>query len=356
MKRRITVTLFFLGCILSFADDSPAPQLTLVGWGLDAKNLDTFFAGAAEVGFDELITSSTDPVFLEKAVNLGGMYNIKIFACLTPMGGIAGIWKAEHAEKPFPWQVISEEEAATVTFLSAGKNKYLVPYQWGGEPLLANEVLMNRILCFSHREGRALFETIIDRIVTVPGLEGLALDGFGYQNFHACYCAECQKKLAEYRTEHPEMSQEQSRNCFYRDALVGYINHLANYARSKNETIKTAIHIWPVFAPDPLYGNRLDLDYCGQTAAWYTLWPEEKIAEYSKIICFEAQKYYPRQEGVGMIGYYDLPGKFPVKTAECVEMELSTMIENGCRRIQVCGAGDVINNKDVAAVFKKHFK
>ena len=131
---------------------------------------------------------------------------------------------------------------------------------------------------------------------------------------------------------------------------------LANYARSKNTNIKTTIHIWPVFAPEPLYGNRLDLDFCGQTAAWYVLWPKEKIAEYARTICLEAKKYHRRQEGVGMIGYYDRPGEFPIKTTARVDMELTTMIENGCSRIQVCGTAHVINNKQVAEVFKKHFK
>jgi len=37
-------------------------------------------------------------------------------------------------------------------------------------------------------------------------------------------------------------------------------------------------------------------------------------------------------------------------------MELKTMIGNGCKRIQVCGARDVINNKEIAEIFKKYFK
>jgi hypothetical protein len=138
--------------------------------------------------------------------------------------------------------------------------------------------------------------------------------------------------------------------------LVDYINYLADYARSRNKDIKTSIHIWPVFTPDPLYGNHLDIDFCGQSAAWYTLWPEKKIAGYSRIISGEAKKYHQRQEGVGMIGYYDRPGQFPVKDAARVDMELKTMIENGITSIQVCGTNDVINNKGISSVFKKYFK
>jgi hypothetical protein len=221
---------------------------------------------------------------------------------------------------------------------------------------MANEVLLNRAVCFTEVECRDLLKTLIDDIVSVPGLEGLGFDGFGYQNYHRCYCERCEALLAEYAGANPGMTAEEAEVTFFRDALVAYINHLADYARSKRPDIRTNIHIWPVFAPEPLYGNRLDVDFCGQTAAWYTLWPEEKIAEYSRIIVEEAQKYHQRQVGVGMIGYYDRPGQFPVKDAERVEMELRTMIDNGCRRIQVCSSIHVIGKQEIADVFRRYFR
>jgi len=57
-----------------------------------------------------------------------------------------------------------------------------------------------------------------------------------------------------------------------------------------------------------------------------------------------------------MMGYYDLPHLFPVKDAARVDLELKTMMENGCLDIQVCDARHVIKNKEVSAVFKKYFK
>ena len=343
-----------LGMFNGFADDSKS--ITLTGWGIDAKNPDKFIADAEEVGFDVLITWSTDPVFLKKAVEGGKKHNIKIFSCIAPMDGLKSLWNKRYPERTVPWQIMTEDEEAAHKFIMAGKNQYIIPYQFGGEPKMANEVLTPKIICFNDLEARELFKPLIDDIVSVPEIEGLAFDGFGYQNYHRCHCDNCKKLLEEYGNQHPEMSKDEKEIMFFRNTLVDYINYLADYARSKKEDIKTSIHIWPVFAPDPLYGNRLNIDYCGQTAAWYTLWPKEKIAEYSKIISEKAQKYYQRQQGVGMIGYYDKPGKFPVKDASCVDMELKTMIENGCLAIQVCGAKDVINNKKISDVFKKYFK
>ena len=357
MKKKTIMALILLSCGLISSGFSENQNLTLVGWGIDSKNLDKFFADAESVGFDVLVTWSIDVEFLKKAVEAGKKHNIKVFSSIAPMGeDPINLWEKQYPQKPFPWQIMDENENAAAKFLSAGQNKSLIPYQWGGEPLMTNEVLLYKIICFNNVEGRELFKPIIDKIISVPGIAGIAFDGFGYQNYHSCNCQNCQEKLKEYCKKYPEISKDEATVSFYRNTLVGYINHLANYARSKNKEIKTTIHIWPVFIPDPLYGNRLDVDYCGQTAAWFTLWPKEKIAKYSRVISEQAKKYHQRQQGVAMIGYYDRPDEFPVKNATCVDMELKTMIENGCNRIQVCGATDVINDEKIAEVFKKYFK
>ncbi len=331
-------------------------NVTLTGWGIDEKDPDKFIADAGAVGFDALITWSTNPFFLRKAVEAGKRHKIKIFSCLAPMSGMANLWNKRYPDRPVPWQVMTGDEDAAAKFIMAGKNQYIIPYQFGGEPKMANEVLLTRIICFNDLEARELFKPLIDDILTVPGIEGIAFDGFGYQNYRRCHCGHCQGLLAEYVNKHPEMAKNEAEVTFFRDTLVDYINYLADYARSRQADIKTSIHIWPVLVPEPLYGNRLDIDYCGQTAAWYTLWPKEKIAEYSGIISGKAQKYHQRQKGVAMIGYYDRPGQFPVKDASRGDMEIKTIIENGCREIQVCGAKDVINNQEISAVFKKYFK
>ena len=351
----LCIALVFVFALRGAPADDTAP-LTLSGWGIDSKDPDTFCAEAAAVGFDTLITWSTDPVYLAKAVEAGQKHGIGIYSSLAPMGGLASFWKKTYPDRPVPWQVMTEAQNAACSFIMAGENAYIIPYQFGGEPVMTNEVLGNQIICMSDPDALALLEAQTDAIVAVAGLEGLAFDGFGYQNYHRCHCERCERLLEEYMKAHADMSAADAEIECFRDMLVGYVNHLAAYARAKRPDIRTSIHIWPVFAPEPLYGNRLDIDYCGQTAAWYMLWPQEKIAEYSRIIAGDANKYFPRQQGVGMIGYYDKPGKFPVKDAERVDMELRTMVENGCRAIQVCGAADVIKNPEIAVVFGRYFK
>ena len=334
-------------------DDDP---LTLVGWGIDMQNLETFMAQAEAVGFDALITGPNTPERLARAAEVGAEHNIEVFAYIGPMGHAQRAWNATYPDRPVPWQVLTEGEEAALSFIEAGDNRYIIPYQFGGEPVMTNEVLTSRIVCLADDDARELLKGLIDEIAAVPGLAGVGFDGFGYQNYHRCYCGRCEELLAEHIEAHPGMDEDEATVAFFRDMLVEYTNDLADHARSVRSDIETTIHIWPVFAPEPLYGNRLDVDYCGQTAAWYMHWPEEKIAEYSRIIVEDAQKYHERQQGVGMIGYYDRPGQFPVKDAERVDMELRTMIENGCRRIQVCSSIHVINNDEIAEVFRAHFR
>ena len=348
----IATCTMILGSGYAAATEKPV----LVGWGIDGANLDTFMEQAADVGFDILITGSNDQEFLQRAVEAGGRHNIEIFSTIAPMNSLARLWAQRYPERPVPWQVMSEDEEAAFKFITAGDNMYLIPFQFGGEPVLTHEVLSYRIVCHGNREAWELFKPVIDTIAAVPGLGGLALDGFGYQNYHSCHCAACQEQLAEFAANNPELSPEQASEVFFREMLVDSINTLAEYARSRRADIKTLIHIWPVFTPLPLYGNLLDVDYCGQTAAWYFPWPEEKIAAYSRIIAERAAEYHPRQQGEAMMGYYDRPGRFPVKDAARVDMELRTMLENGSRRIQVCSSIDVVKNAEIAEVFKRYFK
>jgi hypothetical protein len=348
-----TIAIVWAVSIGFAADGKP---VTLTGWGIDEKNLESFLSKAEAVGFDALISGTTNPEALTLVVAAARARNIRGFSYVSPMGNLATLWKKQYGDRPFPWQVMSEEEEAAYRFIMAGNNRYLIPYQFGGEPVMTNEVLTNRVVCLNNREARELLKPVIDGILSVPGIAGLGFDGFGYQNYQRCYCEQCEKLLAEHLRAHPEMPPKDATVAFFRDSLVDYVNYLADYARSRSATAQTTIHIWPVFAPEPLYGNRLNVDECGQTAAWYTLWPEAKIAQYSRAISGEAKKYHPRQEGVGMIGYYDRPGQFPIKDAAQVDMELKTMIDNGCRSIQVCSSIHVINNEAIAEVFKKYFR
>jgi len=166
------------------------------------------------------------------------------------------------------------------------------------------------------------------------------------------------KLFEAFHRKHRGLSREDALNKFSLDTLVAFNNELADYARSIEPGIEVATHIYPVFLPDPLYGNRLNVDYCGQTAAWYfdPFWNPDRIRKYSRVISADAKRYYTRAEGVALIGIHTKPKRHgPVKTPERIAKELQAILDGGCTKVQVCSMNDVLNDEKIAAVFKRFF-
>ena len=191
----------------------------------------------------------------------------------------------------------------------------------------------------------------------VKGVAGVAFDGVGYENYRCCHCPISMKLYQEYCAKNQLKPCGKSLEQFSLDSLVDFQNEMVDYAKTIRPDAVTVNHIWPVFQPDPLYGNRLKIDYCAQTASWYTYWDPFRIASYSKIITEEQGKHFPNVKGVAFIGYYNAERanySFVHKSPERVEFELRAILKGGSRLLSVCGLGDVLANPDVAAVFKKH--
>jgi hypothetical protein len=348
MRGSFLAALFAAWVACAPAAEPPARLESLWGWVGGCTG--TTVSNAAAVGFTDLLTWTTDPKALGGLVPVAAERGLRVFATVTLS---PGYWKKDRPGEPLPLQELNAAEKASLEALRTSKGVTDPPYQHGGEPLSDHEVLTSDLLCF-HRAGVAdAVKARIREALTVPGLRGIAFDGIGYQNYRCCRCAESEKQLAEWRKARPELSEAQACDAFSLETLVAFQNDLAAFARSLRPDVLTSLHIWPVFAPEPLYGNRLDVDYCGQTAAWYTLWGLDKVRDYARIIAGQEKRHHPRPTGVAMVGYYHQRGGFPEKTPERVEAELRAILEGGCRHVQVCGLNDVLKNPAVAEVFRK---
>jgi hypothetical protein len=157
---------------------------------------------------------------------------------------------------------------------------------------------------------------------------------------------------------HPDLAPDKAMERFSLETLVEFVNGLARYARSVRAEAKVTCHVYPVFLPEPLYGNRLDVDFCGQTAAWYfePLWSYEKIRAYTRVICGEEKKYFARPEGVAMIGVYNRPELYSVKSPERLAGELQAILDGGGDRVQVCSLNDVLKDPATREVFRRMFR
>lgn len=352
MPRWIVLCLSLLTAAPALGAEGRFVQLT--GWG--GGKPDEIVPQAAEVGFHEIIVWNHDPQYLGQLVAVGQKHKIGIYSSIH-LSDLKDWDKRRPGVSP-PLQEMNSVENAALERIRADKTKGKSGYQYGGEPVRGTEVLETPLLCFHHPEVRPFFEEQVRGLLRVPGLRGVAMDFFGYRNYRCCRCPESMKAFEAWRRRHPDLARDKALDRFSLETLVDFVNGLARYARSVAAEAKVACHVYPVFLPEPLYGNRLDVDFCGQTAAWYfePFWSYEKIRAYTQVICGEEKKHFPRPEGVAMIGVYTRPALYPVKSPERLTKELQAILAGQGDRVQVCSLNDVLSDPATREVFRPLFR
>jgi hypothetical protein len=325
----------------------------LMGWG--GGDPAVVVPAAAEVGFTDLIVWRQDPEYLKDLIAQAQAHGMNVYVSLY-LGDVKD-WKRRYPDVAPPMQEMNAEELAAAARTEAELKEKRADYQYGGEPVSKQlEVFTGKLLCFHDPRVVEFFRAQIRDLLAVEGLTGIAFDYFGYRNYHCCRCATSQAALAEYRKAHPEVPEAEAEEKFSLETLVGVQNDLADYARSLKPGAKITGHVYPVYLPEPLYGNRLNWDLCGQTAAWFfePFWSEEKIEAYSRVIAGEARRYWPNAEGAALIGIYNQPERYPVKRPERVERELRAILAGGVKCLQVCSLNDVLNDAPTREVFARY--
>lgn len=250
-------------------------------------------------------------------------------------------------------QVISTEEEKRFN-----QNKKLIQLnnQYGGEPLTPCEILTeDNLWCFDRPEALDYGKKEVDKLIS-EGCDAIGLDYIGYRNYHACYCTESIAKQEQYQKAHPKLSHSQAVDAYSRECLVSFYTKLINYAKSKKPNIVVTAHIYPYFAPDPVYGNRIPLDYCGQTVSWFFIphWGYDKIRKYTNKVVHEAGKYHSKCVGAPFIGIYTLPPyNSHRKSPERLREEIRIIKESGSTAIQMAELGNIINDSDLACVVRE---
>ena len=228
-------------------------------------------------------------------------------------------------------------------------------HRYGGEPVASLDTINDaRIPCWRSDKDYKLSKRRIDAICSrVKGVKGIFFDYIGYNNFKGCYCQECRAAYKKYLRDHNLTDTPTNKNTFYRDSLVAYYNTMIDYVKSKHPDFKVVVHIYPVFLPEPLYGNRTRADFCGQTVAWYFPWKEDKIAKYTRIVVNEQNKYFKNVKGIPFVGLNRSPGSLWVKKPATLEKELKTILDAGGDTLMVCSGRDMLK-LGIFEVFKKY--
>jgi len=326
----------------------PEP-LVLTAWS--GGKAEDFVPRAAEIGVAELVVHHDDATNFTRFIDLGKQYDIGVYAWLSL--GDTTAWKKVYPDTAPPMQVMNAAEDEVLKFIMADKTPGKSRYQSGGEPIHDMEVLTVPLLCFHDPRILEVFKKQIAEMLSFPGVKGVGLDYIGYRNYRCCLCPTSRAQLAAYQEQHPELSRELALDRFSLETLVDFNNRLAAYVKTVNPTAQVITHVYPVYLPEPLYGNRLDLDVCGQTAAWFfePFWSTNKIKAYARVIAKEANRYHARPHGAALIGFF----KYPVKSAERLTAELQSILDGGCARIHLCYLNDVLETPEAAQVFRRFF-
>lgn len=319
------------GCGLFPAEKASSPPVRLA-WGAGRDAAETIQV-CRKTGFNRLAVGGNPDKLLAAAEGQG----IAIYFWDSNI-----VPRNDAAMERFCQRMTPEEERL---FLIDRKAEMPDPggYQFGGEPLPEHhEVLATPLLCFHRPEVVAYRKAQIRKVLEEhPGLAGIAFDFYGYQNYHCCYCP-CSVALFERERaagKYPDMSRNVAWRKFSEDTLIAFYNEMADYVRSLNPKLRTAAHVYPVYLPDPLYGNRLDIDECAQTVAWFfpPYWSKDKIIDYTRIVVRDADRYYPRQIGVPFIGVY-----MRAKPVEQFRRELETIRAHSNGDLSLCGFADIV--------------
>ena len=350
-------SIFFLlaGCSMiknDPAEAQEAPHFTRVfSWGLPHN--DDAAKRYAQAGVTDI------PVRNKKQYDLAVKYGMTpYYSCFSPAG--------PH------FQVVTPEEEKFRSYISgrdldkklsrAERNKIIhrrrveKKYRYGGEKEVEMDVLSENIYCFISDTDLSYTRKKLDKILknAVPGIKGLYFDYIGYINHKGCYCKNCLEKLKAYLQKNQFSDTPANRDIFYRNELVKYYNKAIDYVKSQRPDFKIVAHLYPDFQPDPIFGNRLKLDYCGQTVAWYFKWPREKIFNYTRYVVEHAKDYYSFSEGIPFLGINSSrTTSLGYKTPADLEKELQTILAAGGRTLMIC-TGSVMIEKGYFEVFRKY--
>ncbi len=252
-------------------------------------------------------------------------------------------------------RILPEEEKR----LQLEKEKATTPnselLQGGGEPILGGEVCLFDYRCPDRPETLEYAKKCVDKLIA-DGYDGFALDGLGYKNFYACFCDVSRAEHKNFMKHHPELPPEQAIFRYSSEHLISFCNMLIRYAKEKKPDICTTCHIWPDFAPDPLYGNKAAFDYCGQTVSWFFVphWKMDKVKRYTYEVVYNESRFHVHSRGAPFIGIFGPPEHDRhKKEPERLRQVIGIIKDSGAKAIQFAELGHILNNPEIAEVVRE---
>ncbi|MDD5482370.1 MAG: carbohydrate-binding family 9-like protein [Kiritimatiellae bacterium] len=324
------------------------------GWAGKEKDPQTLVDTAKKLGFSALIIHASDDFnYLNDLCLMAGKSGIDVYYWFHIIGN--------QKNKDW-WQVVTPGEAEKAKRIKEDGSPGKHGYQSGGEPVNdETDVHTGEFLCFHRPEVMEHCRQKLEKVLReCPGLAGIAFDYFGYKNYRGCHCPVSEKMFEDYYRRwfvrcglDGKVARDDAFAQFSLDTLVDFNNRLAEYCRQIKPGVKIGTHIYPAFIANPVYGNRLDVDYCMQTVAWFfePFWNSGKIEKYTAIVLQDAKRYFASCHGIPFVGIY-LDNKDPKmnKPVERFRKELQ-IIRKHTQSFSVCPFNVFIDHPELGDIF-----
>lgn len=247
-------------------------------WEMPKKNETEqreFVRFAEECGFNTVIIAPT-PAIIDEAHSR----KMLVFDVLIPI-----VSKEFADQHPDCMQRMQSFEESMVKIL------YEAPYETFNKYVMQSHQEFNTLysgnwVCFEHEESVQELCRMIGKKFDAHPIDGIALDVFGFKNMYACFCSRCDSLRKEIKAKNPDRTDEEILASFSEESLIRISQRLYDYVKSIQPKAIVTCHIYPNFNPNPYYGNRFKVDYCGQTIAWFfkPFWDLDEVA-------FRAKRY-----------------------------------------------------------------
>ena len=312
-------------------------------WAIERLRTDTERERAvdfvADLGCNMLITNSATPEMVARA----NKRDIQIIATVFPYSDN----DFENAH-PHSLQKMREFEYK-VSDAIAGQSWIRLhgeSYRW------QSFVLPRTILCFEHSESQAELKKRVEHALNIA--DGIALDGFGFANYYACFCDRCETLRKEESARTPELSDIEIMGKVSIQTLIDIHRLLYDHAKSIDPNAIVTNHVWPHFLPDEYIGAKYKLDYCTQTISWFypPEWRLERVemeaAEMKRLENPEINRFVP------FIGIHDLPGF--VRTPERLAREIEIALKYGGGNLVISRLNTLQNHPGLARAVRDALK
>ncbi len=186
-------------------------------------------------------------------------------------------------------------------------------------------------------------------------VDGILIDFMGYKNYYACFCEYSNKKREEFARANPKLTEKEILTQFSENSLINYAKQVRKILNSVKPGLKIGIHIYPDFDLDPVYGTKLDVDYCAQTVAWFyePFWSYGKISQKLMMYKSEEGKYEKNNMFTPFLGMKQ--GK-DVKTPERLRNEIRIIGASGSKNIMLAFYHSMIEVPGFAEVVKEELQ